>query len=424
MARISENNLWQATAAETFYADSLTEDLKVDLVIIGGGFTGCSAAIEAQKQGMSVCLLESNNIGHGGSGRNVGLVNAGLWTPPDDVMSILGPEAGEKLNKTLAAGPSEVFKLIEEFDIKCEATCNGTLHCAHSPKGFTDLQNRFAQQEKRQAPVELLSAKEATILTGASGVFGALLDRRAGTVQPLAYAKGLARAAQQLGVKVYENSPAIHTSFKDGVWSVKTARGTVKASYLLNATNAYMQGNIEHYSSSFTPVYYFQFATKPLDDEFLNITLPEKHGCWDTGTVMSSFRLDAAGRLIMGSIGSLEKMGKGVHTSWIKRKLHKLFPQLKGIEFEYSWHGRIAMTDDHLPRLIQIGDSGISMMGYNGRGISPGTCMGTAIAKYFVHGDPSVLPIQPTTSYQQGFNSMKELYYETGASLTHMVKDY
>ncbi|MTI10442.1 FAD-binding oxidoreductase [Rhodospirillaceae bacterium RKSG073] len=421
---MSENNLWQATVAETFNAESLIEDLEVDFVIIGGGFTGCTAAIEARKQGMSVCLLEANNIGFGGSGRNVGLVNAGLWTPPDDVMSILGPEAGEKLNKALSNGPSQVFKLIEEFDIKCEATRNGTLHCAHSPKGFTDLENRFAQQEKRDAPVELLSAEEAAILTGASGVFGALLDRRAGTVQPLAYARGLARAAQQLGAKIYENSPAIYTSFENGLWSVKTTRGTVKASYLLNATNAYMQGNIEHYSSSFTPVYYFQFATKPLDDALLKVILPEKHGCWDTATVMSSFRRDAAGRLIMGSIGSLEKMGKGVHTSWIKRKLHKLFPQLKDTEFEYSWHGRIAMTDDHLPRLIQMGNSGISMMGYNGRGISPGTCMGTAIAKYFAHKDLSVLPIHPMASYLQSFNSIKEVYYETGASLTHMVKDY
>ncbi|MFP6681506.1 MAG: FAD-dependent oxidoreductase, partial [Gammaproteobacteria bacterium] len=133
-------------------APPLHDYASADLVVIGGGFTGCSAALHAAEQGAEVRLLEAETIGHGGSGRNVGLVNAGLWTPPDEDEQILGRDAGVRLNAALAEAPDLVFSLIERHAIECEAIRCGTLHCAHSAAGFRELKNRLHQQRERSAP--------------------------------------------------------------------------------------------------------------------------------------------------------------------------------------------------------------------------------------------------------------------------------
>ncbi|MCP4486717.1 MAG: FAD-binding oxidoreductase [Gammaproteobacteria bacterium] len=153
-----EKSLWQASSKETINTDPLDENITTDLVIIGGGYTGCSAALHAAKSGMDVQLLEADTIGFGGSGRNVGLVNAGLWLPPLEVENIMGEKSGTKLNTLLAKAPDLVFSLIERYQIQCDSVRSGTLHCAHSRKGFVDLQSRYKQLTDRGAPVSLLGA--------------------------------------------------------------------------------------------------------------------------------------------------------------------------------------------------------------------------------------------------------------------------
>ncbi|MDG1402117.1 MAG: FAD-binding oxidoreductase, partial [Candidatus Binatia bacterium] len=135
----------------------LDQSLEAELLVVGAGFTGCSAALEAAQSGASVVLLEANTIGYGGSGRNVGLVNAGLWVPPDEITRKLGPERGHRLIDALSAAPDLVFQLIDQNDIDCEATRNGTLHLAHAPSGLKDLQNRFQKGLRIGAPLGLLN---------------------------------------------------------------------------------------------------------------------------------------------------------------------------------------------------------------------------------------------------------------------------
>src|SRR3989338_7792329 len=130
---MSEPNLWRASSAEHFAAPALDHDLTVDLAVIGGGFTGLAAALEAARQGASVCVLEAETVGHGGSGRNVGLANAGLWLPPETVVVQMGATAGHRLITALAAAPARVFDLIAREGIACEPTRTGTLHPAHPP---------------------------------------------------------------------------------------------------------------------------------------------------------------------------------------------------------------------------------------------------------------------------------------------------
>jgi glycine/D-amino acid oxidase-like deaminating enzyme len=410
-------NLWHASGGEPINAAPLERDVVADVVIVGGGFTGCSAALHLAESGVNAHLLEAQAIGHGGSGRNVGLVNAGLWTPPDAVEHVLGRDFGQRLNEMLASAPDLVFELIARHGIECEAARTGTLHCAHGPSGLAELRGRYRQQLARHAPVRFLDAAESRRVIGTDAFQGALFDPRAGTIQPLAYVRGLARAALAAGATLYENSPA--NSFEDdrGVWKVRTQRGTVVAKTLIQATDSY-----EYRSkppTTLTPVQYFQCATPPLSAALRSRILPGREGCWDTATVMSSFRLDAAGRMIIGAVGSLEGAAASTHIQWAMRKLVSLFPELAGETFKYAWSGRIGMTSDHLPKVIELGPRGIAIYGYSGRGIGPGSAFGKAAAAWACGAD-SAFPVQITRPRAEPFTTVKKYCYELGSALTHL----
>jgi glycine/D-amino acid oxidase-like deaminating enzyme len=415
---MSEKNLWSYSCAEDFQAPELAENLSADLVIVGGGFTGCAAAIEAAGQDARVVLLEAKTIGFGGSGRNVGLVNAGLWLPPDQVEQRLGQAQGQRLNAALAEGPETVFQLIERHGIACEPVRNGTLHCAHSDAGLADLGNRYNQQMARQAPVHLLDANTTAQATGSKSFFGALMDKRAGTIQPLAYVKGLARAAVDRGAAVFENSPVIAINSGDA-WTVKTAKATVKASSIILATNAYHEEEREVGAAPTSTVNFFQLATRPLPEQVLETLLPNNEGCWDTGLVMTSFRKDQAGRFILGAMGLPDVLG--IHKSWAQRAMARLFPVLTGQEFEFFWSGRIGMSKDYLPKIQKLGDNGFRVFGYSGRGIGPGTVFGQALAKTVLMQSETYLPTTPIQDYSNPFAAIKSHWVEFGARSIHFL---
>jgi glycine/D-amino acid oxidase-like deaminating enzyme len=349
-------------------------------------------------------------------------VNAGLWLEPETVEQALGHEVGARLNAILADGPDLVFSLIDRHAISCEAVRNGTLHCAHSRKGLGNLQERRRQYQARGWPVRLLSAEETRTKTGTSAYHGALLDARAGTIQPLAYARGLALAAMSAGARLHERSPVLDVRRTDGGWQVTTAsRRKVNAGALLLATNAYHARIAGAPPPRYTAVNWFQFATAPLPEVLRAQILPERQGCWDTATVMSAFRLDAAGRLMLGAIGSIEGPGRIPHRGWAQRKLAALFPQAAHLSFEHGWEGRIAMTSDHIPKIVALGPRAISIYGYSGRGISPGTVFGKAAAAFLSGGDEGVLPLPLREGYSEPLTRVKAAYYEAGATAFHLM---
>jgi glycine/D-amino acid oxidase-like deaminating enzyme len=413
--------LWRASARESVPAPPLDRDLSVDLVVIGGGFTGTSAALHAARAGASVCLLEAEIIGHGGSGRNVGLVNAGLWLPPETVIAQMGETAGRQLIDVLADAPRRVFELIDREGIDCEATRNGTLHLAHSPSGFKDLEERHRQGNMFGAPLRLLDAAETARRTGTKAYHGSLFDPRAGTIQPLAYCCGLARAALASGASLHAQSPVTAIERKADTWLVRSNGRTVTAKALLLATNAYHVGIRLPYAPQYTPVSYCQFATEPMPDSARRTILVGGEGCWDTAMVMSSFRLDQAGRMIIGGIGNTEGPGGAIHRGWARRKLRSLFPSIGDLRFDHMWRGRIAMTDDHVPKIVAFGPNAYACFGYSGRGIGPGTVFGTQAAAALLEGSAEPLPIQPIEHYVERFSAAKAAYYEFGASATHLL---
>jgi glycine/D-amino acid oxidase-like deaminating enzyme len=416
------HGLWAATAPPPPALRKLEGEIKADVAVIGGGFTGLSAALHLAEAGAAAVLLEAKAIGFGGAGRNVGLVNAGLWLMPEEVEKKVGPEYGPRLVEVLGHSPDLVFELIEKHEIPCEAIRKGTLHCAHSPGGFRALQQREAQWKARGAPVRLLSREEAAPEIGSDSFYGALLDARAGTVQPLAYAYGLANAAQRAGASLFVESPVIGYSRENNAWRLSTPDGTVVARSVILAIQGYPDFAFRNHRKAIIPFNFFQFATPPLPEDVRRTILPGGQGAWDTNLILSSYRLDQAGRLIVGSVGQVENMGYGLHEKWALRTIDKVFPQIGKTRLEFAWNGCIAMTVDHIPRFHRLADNLITVTSYNGRGIGPGTVFGKLLAGYTLNRSTRDIPL-PVKRHKRVFlRGLRGLFYETGARAYHLVQ--
>lgn len=233
------HGLWLETAPPAPKLNPIEGEQKADVAVIGGGYTGLSAALHLSEAGTDAILLEAREIGFGGAGRNVGFVNAGLWLMPDEVVRIVGQAHGERLLEVLGASPDLVFELITKHGIECETVRKGTLHCAHSPGGFKELQQRESQWKRRGAPVTLLSREEAAPKIGSDSFHGALFDQRAGTIHPLAYAYGLAEAAKNAGARLHVESPVTDLKRESDHWRLTTPTGYVLAKSVILATLGY-----------------------------------------------------------------------------------------------------------------------------------------------------------------------------------------
>ena len=416
------HGLWAATATGKPKLSALSGEHKADVVIIGGGYTGLSAALHLSLAGKSCILLEANDVGFGGAGRNVGLVNAGLWLMPEEVIKLVGPEHGQALIDGLGASPDLVYGLIDKYKIPCEAWRHGTLHCADSKAGLAALKERERQWTERGAPVRLLDRDEAAKKLGTTAYLGALLDERAGTVQPLAYAYGLARAALDEGATLFNQSLVTALDKEWDSWRVTTPQGSVVAKSVIIAVQGYPEAAFKDQMQNMVPFNYFQFATAPLDQEILKTVLPGQNGAWDTNLILSSYRLDAAGRLIIGSVGNVEDFAMGINRAWAKRSLKRVFPQIGKVDLEYAWYGRIAMTTNHIPRFHVMGENLAMVTCYNGRGIGPGTVFGKLLAQYMMGGSSKDIPLPISKITPVSMRALRGLFYEAGSRLYHLAQ--
>jgi sarcosine oxidase len=419
------HGLWEETAPPAPPTPALRGPVKADVAVVGCGYTGLSAALHLAEAGAKVVALEAVEIGYGAAGRNVGFVNAGMWVMPSEIPKALGPDYGQRVLKLLDGGPAAVWAIIEKHAIACDPVRAGTLKCAVGKAGLEEIEQRAQQLSARSAPVRVLGAAEARARTGSDAYAGALFDERAGTIQPLAYARGLGRAAIAAGATVYTQSAVRAAERSNGKWTLKADAGSAVADWVVVATDAYdvspwPQGRREQILLP-----YLNFATRPLSATLLTSILPGREGCWDTKSIMSYFRLDRDGRLVFGSVGALRGTGHAVHRAWAKRALAKLFPQLGPIEFEHGWYGMIGMTRDALPRFHRLAENVVTFCGYNGRGISPGTVFGRILADHVLSRIAEKdLPLPVTAPDVPALPSLREAYYEAGAQIAHAASGW
>ena len=410
--------LWALTAPPAPATLPLQGRLAVQVAIVGGGYTGLSAALHLAQAGVSVALVEAGEIGAGGSGRNVGLVNAGLWLMPEEVIA----RASARLLDALAAAPALVWDLVASHSLDCEASPSGTLHCAPDARGTAALTERARQWQARGADVALLDATETRARTGSRAFRAALFDPRAGTIQPLAYARGLARAAIDAGAQVFTQSPVTGFTEAGTGYRLSLPDGEVSADTVILATNTYSTAPFTPIRAHQSVLPYFNFATDPLPETALREVLPGREGAWDTRKILTSFRLDAAGRLVIGSVGQLGWSDAALHRAWAERALRRLYPQLGGLPLRHGWWGRIGTTPDALPRLHRHGRAVWSISGYNGRGIAPGTLFGQMLAD-LARGetDAGAIPLPVSTLAPDKLRLPRETLYRAGSAALHLL---
>ena len=339
-------SLWDITADESDVDSPMEGDVETGVAIVGGGFTGLSTALHAAERGLDCHVLEARRIGHGGSGRNVGLLNPGVWLPPWDVRARLGEEKGAVLTEALGNGPAYVMSLIERHQIRCELTRSGTIHAAHSERGFRDLERRAGEWRRLGAPVELLSRAEASEKIGSDAYCGGLLDRRAGTINPMGYVRGLARAALSAGGRISTGVTARALRRDGDRWIVDTDRGRVSARAVVLGTNAYTDDLWPGLNRTFTIIHYFQVATAAA---WATARMP----CCRNGRACGIPLRSCSGR----AAGRLRPADRGVHGPRVRRRERVcrgagrrtqsatgLSLRWERSEFEKAWFGQIAMT--------------------------------------------------------------------------------
>lgn len=375
------DNLWTATAPPGPPCPPLEGEVEAQVAIVGGGYTGLSAALHLAERGVACVLLEAREPGWGASGRNGGQVIPGLKEDPDEVERILGPTFGRRAVRLSAEAADLVFDLVARHGIACHPVRAGWIQPAPDEGGVRRQRARVEQWQRRGAPVEWLDRADTAVALGTGLYHGAMLDRRAGTVQPLAYARGLAAAAQQAGARICGRSPAVRLQRVGAAWRVESRRGAVRTRTVLVCTNAYGNGLVPGLDRALLPVVSVQVASAPLSENLRRSILPGGEAASDTRRLLVFFRLDPEGRLVIGGRGAYGRYAIRAAQARLRRLASRLFPQLPDdLGWERAWGGLVALTENHLPFLVEPEPGLVAAAGYNGRGIAMATAMGRVLA--------------------------------------------
>ena len=390
--------LWHATAAFATLRPQVKGEITADLLVIGGGFAGLSTALHAAEAGLKVVLLEANQIASGATGRNAGFVVPNFAkVDPDGIRATLGEANGNQLVQMAATSADLVFDLISRHAIACDAHRSGWIQPSHSTTALDRAKDRVRQWSAEGRPVEFLTAAAVQTLTGAQGWLGGWIDHSGGVLNPVAYARGLASAAEKAGAHLHENSRVTALTATRNGWQARTETATIQAARVVNVTNAYADNLIPGLAHSFFPLKVFQIATEPLPQSVRARLLPGNQCVSDSRRNLFTFRFDAANRLITGGMHIL---GVGADAR-LPKTIHRRMAQMLNLPdlppLQYAWSGIAAVMPSFLPRLITPAPGLIAGIACNGRGIAMTTAMGRELALWAT-GTPAESLAIPATA--------------------------
>ena len=352
-----------------------------DVAVIGAGICGLSTALHLRELGREVTVLEAGEIGAGGSGRAFGLVVPYAKRDHEEIKHEFGEEAGSRIVGAVASGPDLVFDLIARHAIDCEASRKGWILGAHTNAALASLAKLSAYWQERGAPVECLDAKATERLVGSRFYLGALLDRRAGGVNPHAYTRGLAAAALRSGARIFTNSRARRLARDGKCWRIDATSGSLRANEVVIATDAYTDDLWPGLARSLVPLRAYQLVSEPLSENLRAAILPERQPLTDTRRLYAGVRVRADGRLHMSVDGPAFSIGARPNVAKAERRIRKLFPQIGNLGWSEEWSGWVAMTTNHLPHLHLLAPGLLAAIGFNGRGIALASLVGRDVAR-------------------------------------------
>lgn len=405
-------SLWAATAAPAPTSPPLEGTVQTDVVVIGAGYTGSSTALHLAERGVNVALLEAVEIGSGAGGRSMGLVNPHFRVLPSQIKKLVGEEVGERMNRAFHAGSDIVFDIIARHRIECEAVRKGTLELGNTNRGFKELRAFYEEFADTGAPLEWLGGDQIASITGTKRYTGGFIDRRAGSIQPLGYVRGLARAAQEKGAVLHTRSRVQSIVPEGGRWRVDTARGTIRAERVVVATDAYSDDLMPEVRDCMVPMWANMAATEPLSANLRATIMPGGEAFGDTQIVRQYYRTDRDGRLIAVTLGHLINTPLSPVSRWAEAGIRKTYPHLGEQKIVYKWEGMLGLSHDFLPSLHEPAPGFHVPNGYSGRGITSATTVGKYLAERILGAPDSEFPLPLRSPRQARFRALRGFRYE------------
>jgi len=355
----------------------LKDNIRVDVCIVGGGFTGISAALALAERRYQVCVLEANRVGWGASGRNGGQLIGGL--SGQQKLVARNPGFEDMIWEMAWRGHEIVRERVEKYRIDCDLKY-GYVDVALKPRHLREFEAENERLARRNFPHEhrMLSRQETCEMLGTDYYIGALLNRGNGHLHPLNLCIGEARAAESLGAVIYEQSAAQKVDHGDAV-RVSTAEGSVTADFLLLAGNAY-QWLDRKLRSRFLPVRSYIVATEPLSEDLLDSVNPHDLAVCDPNFLLEYFRLSADKRMLFGNRFRYFGEDRDIIAANHRPKMERTYPQLKGIGIEYGWGGTIAVTINRVAQLGRIAPNVLYANAYSGHGVNVTHLAGEIVA--------------------------------------------
>lgn len=376
---------WHDTAPRFQGCETGPVEGDYDVAVVGGGFTGLSAAIALARKGASVVLLEADQLGGCASGRNGGMCNNGFAQDYAGMVGKLGAETSLRLYQSFNTAVDTVEALIRAENIDCNFQRVGKLKMAAKPAHYDKLARSHELLVQGADPdARLVSRNEMEAEVGTDRYFGGLIFPHAAQMHMGKYVHGLASAAARHGAHLHESSPVTGIRRLNGqAHRLTTPRGSVNARQVLLATGTSAVGPLSWFRRRIVPVGAFLIVTEPLSKEQLDALVPGRRNATDTRNFVSYFRVTPDNRLLFG--GRARFAGSNARSdvksgAILQRSMVEIFPDLANTRIDYCWGGMVDMTADRLPRAGER-EGLFYSMGYSGHGTQMATYMGQIMAE-------------------------------------------
>jgi gamma-glutamylputrescine oxidase len=370
---------YAATRADLAPFSELRGATRADVCIIGGGYTGLSAALHLAQRGMDVVLLEAHRVGFGASGRNGGQVGSGQRLEQDELEKLVGLDQARKLWNLSQEAKGMVKSLIRDHAMPC------TFHDGVAHACWTDSEvahsRTYAEKMARDydyTAIETLDRDALQAILPSPVYKGGDIDRDAGHVHPLNYAIGLAKAATAAGARIHEGA-YVHHIQHGAKPVVQTGKGRVECDHVILACNGYLGGLDDHVAARVMPINNFIIATEPLGDRAAEV-LRENVAVADTKFVVNYWRLSDDNRLLFGGGESYGYRFPDI-VKTVRKPMLEVYPHLKDLRIDYAWGGTLAITINRMPCFARVKSNVLSASGYSGHGVAMATLAGRLLAE-------------------------------------------
>jgi glycine/D-amino acid oxidase-like deaminating enzyme len=388
---------WMATATPFAAAAAGPVEGRVDVAVIGAGFTGLSAALALARRGASVAVLEAGRVAAGASGRNGGHVNNGTAHDYAGLAGKLGTENALALYRAFDAAVDTVERIVTEEQIACDFRRGGKIKLAAKPAHYDSIARGFERLNRECDPdTELVPRERIREEIGSDAFFGGLLYRKSAMMHMGKFGAGLADAAHRAGARIFENAPvSALTRLDGGAHRVTTARGTIEAGQVLVATGPSREGPFAWFRRRLVPVGSFIVVTEKLSPEQLDSIMPTRRTATTTKHIGNYFRISPDDRLIWGGRARFAVSNPTEDTrsgEVLRAQLKETFPQIADVRLDYCWGGLVDITEDKLPRAGE--HKGLFYaMGLSGHGAQMSVHLGQQMARVMA-GEASANPLR------------------------------